>query len=222
MESIVHSTIAAIPPLPSPSLEDKRIILASNSPRRRELLHTILPTFDIAEPRDIEETYPENIAAKDVAPYLSTIKAKAYHDILAPDNLLITADTVVICNDEILGKPGGAEEAEEMLNSLSGHLHTVVTGVTLSSLAGRMSDTFAEYTTVEFAKLSTNEIHQYVSRFKPFDKAGAYGIQEWIGAIGIRRIDGCFYNVMGLPLHTLYRHLSDFFTKNHTPASISF
>jgi len=211
MKTAVHSTLTALPPLPSQFLMAKQIILASNSPRRRELLHTILPEFTVAKPREVKEIYPSDIKAEDVAPYLSALKAAAYADILSNDNLLITADTVVICNGDILGKPADKPEAEAMLQLLSGRKHTVVTGVTLSSIAGKRTDTFAEHTAVKFARLSLGEIHEYVTRFRPMDKAGAYGIQEWIGAAGIERIEGCFYNVMGLPLHTLYRHLSDFF-----------
>lgn len=200
-----------MPPLPSPVYAEKSILLASGSPRRRELLHLIVPEFDTAEPRDIDESYPSDLAPEEVPVYLSGLKASAYRDELHPDELLITADTVVILGDRILGKPHSMEEARRMLRSLCGRTHTVVTGVTLTSLEGKKRDTFAEHTKVTFAALSDSEIDAYVGRYRPLDKAGAYGIQEWFGAAGIRCIEGCFYNVMGLPLRALYEHLRHFF-----------
>lgn len=199
------------PPLPSPEYEDKTILLASNSPRRRELLHLIVPEFEIAESRDIDEKYPAGLSPEEVPAFLSRLKASAYRDVLLPHEVLVTADTVVILDGRILGKPHSIGEAVEMLRSLCGRTHTVVTGVTLTSLEGKKCDTFSEHTLVTFAQLSDSEIEAYVERYRPLDKAGAYGIQEWFGAAGISRIDGCFYNVMGLPLHALYEHLRSFF-----------
>lgn len=183
-------------------------ILASNSPRRRSLLSYILPDFDIAPSRDIDESFPENLPVEEVAPYLSRVKADGYKDLVADGDILITADTVVILDGKILGKPKTESGAIEMLKALSGQTHTVVTGVTLMSPTN--TDTFSETTHVTFDKLSDKQIESYVAEFKPLDKAGAYGIQEGIGATGISGIVGCFYNVMGLPLHTLNKHLDNF------------
>lgn len=200
-----------LPPLPSPHFSDVCVRLASNSPRRRELLGMILPGFAIAEKRDIEETYPPTLAPEEVPAYLSRLKADAYADTLRPGELIITADTVVILDGRILGKPAGHDEAVAMLRSLSGRTHTVVTGVTLTALDGKRRDTFSVSTDVTFGELADEEIDLYVERFRPFDKAGAYGIQEWVGAAAIKRIEGSFYNVMGLPLHALYMRLRDFY-----------
>ncbi len=209
---------AAVPPLPSPAFAGKTVMLASNSPRRRELLGLILPEFSIAPRRDIDEAYPADLAPAAVPAYLSRLKADAYADLLTPDTLIITADTVVISepsefseSSKILGKPHSEAEACAMLRSLAGRTHTVVTGVTLRSGSGRRDETFSETTRVTFGPLTDSEIAQYVARYRPLDKAGAYGIQEWLGAAAIARIDGCFYNVMGLPLHALYRHLTAYF-----------
>lgn len=207
MSTPIHSTLAATPPLPSPRLEGKHFILASNSPRRRELLSMILPHFDIAPSRNIDESFPDGLQADEVPVFLAQLKAKAYSDLITPDTVLITADTVVICQDCIMGKPHNADEARRMLAMLAGRTHTVVTGVCISTADG--CNAFSELTQVHFAPLTLEQIDQYIARFAPFDKAGAYGIQEWIGAVGITGITGCFYNVMGLPLHTLYDKLSD-------------
>lgn len=207
MSTPIHSTLAAMPPLPSPVLEGKHFILASNSPRRRELLSMILPHFDIAPSRNIDETYSSALPADEVPVFLAQLKAKAYSDLITPDTILITADTVVICQDCIMGKPHNADEAQRMLAMLAGRTHTVVTGVCISTAKG--CKTFSEHTQVHFAPLTLEQIDQYIARFAPFDKAGAYGIQEWIGAVGITGITGCFYNVMGLPLHSLYDKLRE-------------
>lgn len=195
-------------PWPAPQLKEMRIFLASGSPRRRELLSLILPHYELAVTKEIDENYPASLPATDVPAYLSRLKAHAYIDNLEDHDLVITADTVVILDDRILGKPHSAEEAREMLLSLSGRTHTVVTGVTLTTT--KKSETFTEHTAVTFGVLSADEIAEYVERYSPFDKAGAYGIQEWVGAAGISKIDGCFYNVMGLPLHALYTKLRAF------------
>lgn len=202
---------AILPPWPSEAMADWRILLASNSPRRRELLSMILRRFDIAESRNISETYPADLAADKVPAYLSQLKARAYADVLEPNEVIITADTVVVDGGDILGKPADADGARRMLRRLAGHAHTVVTGVTLTST--ERTDTFAETTRVHFGPLTDSEIEQYVDLYYPLDKAGAYGIQEWIGAVGITGIEGCFYNVMGLPLNALYRHLRTFFER---------
>ncbi len=198
-----------MPPLPSPEYRDVRVVLASNSPRRRELLALIVPSFDIAVSKDIVETYPPELEPYEVPEYLSRLKADAYRDDIKPGELLVTADTVVILDGHILGKPHNITEAADMLRRLSGKRHTVVTGVTLTSDC--RTESFSSSTEVEFACLDDAEIDGYVTRFHPLDKAGAYGIQEWIGAAAIEGIDGSFYNVMGLPLHALYLHLKGFF-----------
>lgn len=185
-----------------------KILLASGSPRRRELLAMIAPDFAVAPGRDVDESYPSDIPAEKVAEYLSKVKADAYIDLLADDEIIITADTVVIIDGRILGKPAGRDDAVAMLRSLSGRRHKVVTGVTVT--AKDRSISFDETTVVEFAPLSDDEIDAYVDTFRPYDKAGAYGIQEWIGAVGIKGIEGCYYNVMGLPVHTLYHRLKEF------------
>ena len=185
-----------------------KILLASGSPRRRELLAMIAPGFAVAPGRDVDESYPSDIPVEKVAEYLSKVKADAYIDLLADDEIIITADTVVIIDGRILGKPAGRDDAVAMLRSLSGRRHKVVTGVTVT--ARDRSISFDETTVVEFAPLSDDEIDAYVDTFRPYDKAGAYGIQEWIGAVGIKGIEGCYYNVMGLPVHTLYHRLKEF------------
>lgn len=185
-----------------------RLLLASNSPRRRELLRLIAPDFAIASMHDIDESYPSTLAPAEVPLFLSQLKAKAYSADLVPGEVIITADTVVINHGQILGKPHSEEEAVEMLASLMGHTHTVVTGVTLTST--EKTDSFAESTEVTFDTIGREEIEWYVRNYRPMDKAGAYGIQEWIGCVAISSIKGCFYNVMGLPLHTLYQHLRQF------------
>ncbi len=187
---------------------DMKLLLASNSPRRRELLSLLDIDFSIVSPRDIEEKYPDNLPPDDVAPYLSALKANAYKDLAVGDDIVVTADTVVICGGRILGKPRDRQQAVDMLKSLSGCVHKVVTGVTLMS--SDRTVTFSETTLVSFDNLSDDLISYYVDRYRPFDKAGAYGIQEWIGCVGINRIEGCYYNVMGLPLHALYSRLAAF------------
>ncbi len=193
---------------PLKNLSRYRILLASHSPRRRELLQMLGIDFEIAANIEVDESYPDDMPAHDVAVYLSEKKAEAHRAVMQPDQLIITADTVVINNGAVLGKPHSEENAREMLNDLSGHTHEVVTGVTISTSTKQV--TFCACTKVEFAPLSTYEIDFYVSHYKPLDKAGAYGIQEWIGAVGIKGIEGSYYNVMGLPVHRLYTELLKF------------
>lgn len=183
----------------------KRLLLASGSPRRRELTEQLGMEVVRAHLKDVEETYPDTLSAAEVAPYLSRLKAEAYMGEIAPDEVLLTADTVVVDGDRILGKPRDEAEAHAMLRELSGHTHQVITGVTLASDKGMQ--TFSEVTEVEFAELTDDEISYYVEKYRPLDKAGAYGIQEWIGYIGIKGIKGDYYNVMGLPLRRVYEHL---------------
>ncbi len=184
------------------------ILLASKSPRRQELMQLLDLKFEIPDPIEVEETYPLTLPPEKVPEYLSQKKAAAYLSSLKEDEILVTADTVVILESEILGKPHSENEAKEMLRKLSGNTHKVVTGVTISSLSGQKS--FSAVTEVDFDTLSSEDIDHYVEKYHPLDKAGAYGIQEWIGAVGIKGIRGSFYNVMGLPVHRLYHELRTF------------
>lgn len=184
----------------------KRILLGSGSPRRRELLAMMDIDYETVKLNDVDEVYPDTLPAEQVPEYLSRLKAQSYVDNLGDGDLLITADTVVIIDGDILGKPSGRDDAVRMLKRLSGNTHKVVTGVTLTSKEGM--ETFSEETLVEFNSIPDDDIAAYVDKYKPFDKAGSYGIQEWIGLVGIKKINGCFYNVMGLPTSVLYRHLN--------------
>lgn len=183
------------------------IILASQSPRRQKLLKEIVPEFEIRT-KDYDESFDADIPALEVAPYLSVIKAKAFRPDLTDNDLLITADTTVVLNDEVINKPAGRREAIEMISKLAGNMHTVVSGVSVSTTS--RIETFSSHTKVYFDEISQYEIEHYVDRYEPYDKAGSYGIQEWIGYIGINKIEGCYYNVMGLPLNALYKELKTF------------
>lgn len=191
-----------------PRVFNFRVVLASGSPRRRELMQMLVPDLIVAESRDVDENYPAELPAEEVPEWLSRHKAEAYDDCLSEGEVLLTADTVVILDGKILGKPADEDEARTMLRSLSGRTHTVVTGVTLSAPARRVC--FSEKTEVSFDPMTDAEIDAYVTTFRPLDKAGAYGIQEWIGAVGIKGIRGSFYNVMGLPVHAVYKRLLEF------------
>ena len=188
-------------------LKNHRLILASASPRRRELLADCDLDFVLAEKFECEECYPADLEAEKVAEYLSQLKSNAYPHALGECDILLTADTVVILGDKILGKPHSAEEAREMIASLSGATHKVITGVTLRTAERTIS--FSAESLVSFRVLDSEEIDYYVEKYRPMDKAGAYGIQEWIGYIGIEGIEGSFYNVMGLPVQRLYTILKD-------------
>ena len=188
-------------------LKDYRLILASASPRRRELLAACDLEFTLAEKFECEERYPADLAADKVAEYLSQLKSNAYPHALGEKDILLTADTVVILGDKILGKPHSEEEAVEMISSLSGATHKVVTGVTLRTAKQTIS--FSAESLVSFRTLDAEEVRYYVEKYRPLDKAGAYGIQEWIGYIGIEGIEGSFYNVMGLPVQRLYATLKE-------------
>ena len=188
-------------------LKNYRLILASASPRRRELLADCDLDFVLAEKFECEECYPADLEADKVAEYLSQLKSNAYPHALGERDILLTADTVVILGDKILGKPHSAKEAHEMIASLSGATHKVVTGVTLRTAERTIS--FSAESLVTFRTLDSEEIDYYVEKYRPMDKAGAYGIQEWIGYIGIEGIEGSFYNVMGLPVQRLYTILKD-------------
>ncbi|MBI4645658.1 MAG: septum formation protein Maf [Bacteroidia bacterium] len=184
------------------------IILASRSPRRQYLLKELGIEFEIRIKEEHDETYPQSLTKEQIPVYLAEVKAKTFINELTANDLLITADTIVWLDGEIINKPSNYEEAVNMLNKLSGKMHQVVTGVCLTSL--KKTSSFHVVTDVYFKKLSEEEIRYYVENFRPYDKAGAYGIQEWLGYIGIERIDGCYFNVMGLPLQKLYEGLRFF------------
>jgi septum formation protein maf len=184
-----------------------RIVLGSQSARRQQLLKGLDIDFEIKTLDNTEETFPSDMPAGEVAPYLARRKAEALQP-LADDELLITADTVVVVDGKIYGKPSGKEEARSMLQTLSGRMHEVITGVAITT--AERSVVFAVSTKVWFTHISTEDIDYYIERYRPFDKAGSYGIQEWIGFVGIEHIEGSFYNVMGLPVHRIYRVLKDF------------
>ena len=190
-----------------------RLVLASNSPRRKELLRGLGIDFEVRLIRDIDESYPAALPVNDVAVHISKAKASAYLDTMSENEVVLTADTVVVCDGQILGKPQDAEDARRMLGLLSGKSHEVITGVTLSTLQWQRS--FAVTTMVWFKELSADEISFYVDNYRPFDKAGAYGIQEWIGYVGVQRIEGSYFNVMGLPVQRIYEELKGSFDFLH-------
>ena len=189
-------------------LKEYRLILASQSPRRRQLLADTGIEFVLAPRFECDESFPSTMPADEVAEYLSGLKADAYPDGLGDKDILLTADTVVIADGKVLGKPKDRAEAVAMLEQLSGREHQVVTGVSLSNALGRRS--FSVLSRVKFRGLTLEEIEYYVDNYRPFDKAGSYGIQEWIGYIGIGRIDGSFFTIMGLPVHLVYKTLLEF------------
>lgn len=184
------------------------IILASNSPRRKELLAGLDLQFEVRVLDDIDESYPNDLPTQKIAEFISKKKADAYVQTIADDELVITADTVVILGDEVMGKPHGEADAKRMLGELSGRTHQVTTGVTLSTRERQMS--FSVVTNVTFKQLSSDEIDYYVRTYHPMDKAGAYGIQEWIGYIGVTALEGSYFNVMGLPVQRIYEALKTF------------
>ena len=185
-----------------------KILLASKSPRRREILGMLKIPFTVVTIEGIDESYPKDMDPEKVSEYISNKKADEFLKRIGDDEMIITADTVVICEGVILGKPKDAEDAVNMLKFLSGKTHKVTTGVTIATKERRES--FSSESYVTFADLTEDEIRYYVDMFHPFDKAGAYGIQEWIGAVAVAKIDGSFYNVMGLPVHRLYQTLKSF------------
>ena len=190
------------------NLKKYKIILASKSPRRREILSLLRIPFTIVTIDGLEESYPAELPPEEVSEYIANQKADSFLERVGEEELIIAADTVVICEGKILGKPKGNDEAREMLKFLSGKTHVVTTGVVIATKRKRCS--FTVSSKVTFADLTEEEIKFYVDTYHPFDKAGAYGIQEWIGAIAVAKIDGSFYNVMGLPVQRLYQELKDF------------
>lgn len=182
-----------------------KIVLASNSPRRKELLAGIGVDFSVRIIDGIDESYPTDLPTKEIAAYISQKKAAAYRQTMAADELIITADTIVVLDGIVMGKPCDEADACRMLRALSGCTHQVITGVTLTTINRQSS--FSVETDVTFKTLTDDEIHYYVSRYHPLDKAGAYGIQEWIGHIGVTALHGSYFNVMGLPVQRIYEAL---------------
>ena len=190
------------------NLRPYRLVLASNSPRRRELLSGLGIPFTVRTIDGIDENYPADLDGADIPLHIARQKAAAYLPTLAPDELLITADTIVYLDNRVIGKPKDEDEAIRMLHTLSGRTHKVITGVSLSTT--ERTKAFAAVSLVTFAPLSEEEIDYYVHTFHPLDKAGAYGVQEWIGMVGVKRIEGSYFNVMGLPVQRLYEELRAF------------
>lgn len=190
------------------NLKNYHVILASNSPRRRELLGGLGIPFEVKVLPDIEESYPKDLPVSQIAEYIATEKAAAYREQMADDDLIITADTVVIACDEVMGKPVDASDARRMLKKLSGVTHQVTTGVCLTTKTKQHH--FSVTTDVTFKTLADEEINHYIEVYKPFDKAGAYGIQEWIGYVGVTCLHGSYFNVMGLPVQRIYNELATF------------
>lgn len=184
---------------------DYKVILASNSPRRKELLGGLGIPFEVRTLQGIDESYPDTLRGAEIPIHISGKKAEAYKRMMADNELIITADTIVYDNGQVLGKPKDREEAVQMLRQLSGHAHEVITGVSI--VTKEKTTQFASTSKVFFASLTDEEIAYYVDNYHPFDKAGAYGIQEWIGFVAVTRIEGSYFNVMGLPIQRLYTEL---------------
>lgn len=185
-----------------------RLILGSASPRRQELLKSLGLEFRIEPVKVDETTWPKDLQAEEIPVYLAELKANGYEEELQPDELLITSDTIVWCEGKVFNKPLNFAEGKKMLESLSGRMHEVYTAVCLKS--ANKHSTFFDVSKVYFKKLSNEEIEYYLTNYSPYDKAGSYGVQDWIGYIGIEKIEGSFYNVMGLPVKILYEELQKF------------
>lgn len=190
------------------NLKKYNIVLASNSPRRKELLQRMGVNFKVRTLFGIDESYPDSLRGEDIVRYISRNKAQAYRSSMAPNELLITADTIVYVDGEVMGKPKTAEQAKEMLHKLSGKSHQVITGVTI--VTADRTENFGVTSQVKFAEITDDEINFYVDNYLPFDKAGAYGIQEWIGIVAVEEIKGSYFNVVGLPVQRLYQKLKTF------------
>ena len=187
------------------NLEKYKVILASGSPRRRELMAGLGVNYEVRILPDVDESYPDTLQGEEIPLYIAKEKADAYIPMMQPDELIITADTIVWLDGKGLGKPRDREDALQMLRTMSGRTHKVFTGVCITTTDWQRS--FTAQTEVRFATLSEDEIIYYVDNFKPMDKAGAYGVQEWIAFIGVENISGSYYNIMGLPVQKLYREL---------------
>ncbi len=192
------------------NLNNYRIILASRSPRRQQLLRELGLKFDVVI-KEYTESYPKNLVGEEIAKYVAREKALSFKNELSENEIVITADTIVWCNNKVLGKPLNSEDAIRILKEISGNTHEVITGVSL--LSSSKEETFSETTKVTFEIISVEEISYYVNKFKPYDKAGAYGIQEWIGIIACSHIEGSYFNVVGLPVQRLYKELRSFILK---------
>lgn len=190
------------------NLNKYEIVLASNSPRRKELLQRMGVNFKVRTLFGIDESYPDSLRGEDIVCNISRNKAKAYQSSMAPNELLITADTIVYVDGEVMGKPKNAEQAKEMLHKLSGKTHQVITGVTI--VTAKHTENFGVTSQVKFTNITDEEINFYVDNYLPFDKAGAYGIQEWIGIVAVEEIKGSYFNVVGLPVQRLYQKLKTF------------
>lgn len=190
------------------NINGKRIILGSNSPRRKELLAGLDIEFSVDTGNNFEEVYDPQTQQERIPEVLSEGKSYGFHRELEKDELLITSDTLVLCEDRVMGKPHSREEAADMLRHLSGKAHKVITAVTVRDAVRHI--TVSDTAVVHFKELSDNEINYYIDTYRPFDKAGAYGIQEWIGYIGISRIEGSYFTIMGLPVHLVYELLNKF------------
>lgn len=190
------------------NLKDYKVILASNSPRRRELLSGLGINYEVKVLPGIDETYPDTLTGEEIPVYIAREKADAYRPTMEKDELIITADTIVYTDGEVLGKPKDAQDARRMLYLLSGRSHQVITGVCITTCERQHS--FACVTEVTFDRLTDKEIDFYIDRYRPMDKAGAYGIQEWIGFVGVSGLKGSYFNVMGLPVQRLYQELKKF------------
>ncbi|MCI5647432.1 MAG: Maf-like protein [Bacteroidales bacterium] len=190
------------------NLKNYDIILASNSPRRKELLQRLGLPFKVRTLFGVDESFPENLRGEDIALYIARKKAEAYKSSMSSNELLITADTIVCLDGVVMGKPYGAENAKTILRQLSGRVHQVITGVTVLTQVKRES--FAVTSHVKFANVTEDEIDYYVDNYLPFDKAGAYGIQEWFGLVAVEELRGSYFNVMGLPVQRLYTVLKQF------------
>ncbi len=187
------------------NLKNYRIILASNSPRRRELLAGLGISYEVRTLPGIDESYPADLPVEQIAEYIAAEKAAAYQRQMASGELIITADTIVVVAGEVMGKPHDADDARRMLRKLSNCTHQVITGVCLTTVEKQRR--FSVITDVTFKALTDAEIDYYITNYRPFDKAGAYGIQEWIGYIGVTGLHGSYFNVMGLPVQRIYMEL---------------
>ena len=190
------------------NLKKYNVVLASNSPRRKELLQRLGIPFKVRTLFGIDESYPDTLRGEDIVRYISRNKANAYRSSMGPDELLITADTIVYLQGEVMGKPHDADDARRMLRALAGQVHQVITGVTI--ITANDMENFAVTSHVKFSDLSDDEINYYVDRYLPLDKAGAYGIQEWIGLVAVEELRGSYFNGVGLPIQRLYQALKRF------------
>jgi septum formation protein len=188
-------------------LNDFKIILASRSPRRQQLLLELGLKFDVVI-KEYKEIYPEGLSGEEIARYVAHEKAACFKNDISDNEIVITADTIVWCNNKVLGKPLDHDDASRILNEISGNTHEVITGVSLLSRSKEL--TFSDSTKVTFESMTSKEISYYIDKYKPYDKAGAYGIQEWIGIIACSHIDGSYFNVVGLPVQKLYKELIRF------------